>query len=503
MAAKGRSLDLLERFQLAQARAGSVPYITIIGLIAIPPVDLMQKLAEIGANIDELMRIHPILVASIDDTDIRRPTWRSNNNNPPFESHNSEFHPLVEPTVHKMQSIVQVVEAEEAEAQGFNLATGPLWRIGAYGLDNEPPNSYCVALTIHHIVTDGIGALALFEQVMRPPSKTSATSARPRQQPLPPKAQKTMRIQPSVIGTIRKGACWLLNHRLFSKVTQGLGATKVWPPANLLKDRPRRPDVGHVSVDFGRDQNRIAERLEALGHQIGSVNSILHTAAVVALTAAVATGNDTFDTIGTEIPMSLRTEDRNHPRIGGNYTGMVERSIPIAKLRSETIASFTKKTNNYIHSREAKSDARSRVGDFRLMPDRIIPDSWKASLTKRGTSENPFRNSLTISNLGRFQGRHIRGLQKVWFCHGSMPWGTAINMDVVSLNLRQPSDVSGRREARLAVMVSWVDGAIERRVIDRFCAALVKVVNLLARAGGAPNIDRHAMRARNLQHLVN
>lgn len=495
-------MDLLERFQLAQARAGTAPYITISGVIVIPPVDLMQKLAEISVNIDELMRVHPILVAGIDDTDIRRPKWRPNNDNPPFESHNSIFHPIVESTVIKVQSIAHVVGAEEAEAQEFNLANGPLWRIGVYGLEDQPPNSYCVALTVHHIVTDAMGALTLFDEVMRPPPMIS-TSGRPRPQPLPPKAQKTMRIQPSVIGTIRKGARWLLNHKMSSKVTQGLGATKVWPPSDLLKDGPRRADVGHISVNFGQDENRIVERLEALGHQIGTVHSIIHTAAVIALAAAVATGNDAFDTIGTETPMSLRSEARNVPRIGGNYTGMVERSIPIAKLKSETIASFTKKTDNYIHSREAKSDARSRVGELRLMPDRIIPDSWKASLTKRGTSENPFRNSLTISNLGRFQGRHIPGLQKVWFCHASMPWGTAINMDVVSLNLRQPSDVSGRREARLAVMISWVDGVIERRVVDRFCAAFVSVVNLLARAGGAPNLDRHAMRARNLQHLVN
>ncbi|KAH0333521.1 hypothetical protein KCU81_g9844, partial [Aureobasidium melanogenum] len=360
MAAEGRPLDLLERFQLAQARAGTVPYITIIGVILIPPVDLMQKLAEISVNIDELMRVHPILVAGIDDTDIRRPKWRPNHDNPPFESNGSMFHPIVESTVIKVQSIAHVVGAEEAEAQGFNLATGPLWRIGVYGLDNEPPNSYCVALTIHHIVTDGMGALALLEQVMHPPSTTSATSARPRQQPLPPKTQKTMRMQPSVMGTIRKGARWLLNHKMSLKVTQGLGATKVWPPSDLLKDGPRRADVGHISVNFGQDENRIVERLEALGHQIGSVHSVLHTAAVIALAAAVATGDDTFDTIGTETPMSLRPEARNAPRIGGNYTGMVERSIPIAKLKSETIASFTKKTNNYIHSREAKSDARSR-----------------------------------------------------------------------------------------------------------------------------------------------
>lgn len=502
MAAAGRSLDLLERFQLAQARAGSVPYITIIGLIVATPTDMFQMLAEVRRNIDRLMRMHPVLVASIDDTDIRRPKWRPNNDDPPFATYDPTVHPIVYPEVVTVRTVAQVAEAEEAEAHAFNLAHGPLWRVGVYRLEHQPLNAYCIALTVHHIVTDGMGALTLFEEVMRQPSSVPTTSSQPRQQPMPPKAHKTMRIQPSIIGTMRKGARWILNHRLSTKVTHGLGATSKWPSPDLLKDKPRRSDVGHICVDFSKDQNRIVERLEALGHQIGTVHSVLHTAAVVALAAAVSTEDHTFDTIGTETPVSLRSEGRNHPRIGGNYTGLVERSIPISKLKSETITSFTRDMNKYIHSREAKNDARSRVGEFRLVPDRMIPDLWRHSLTKRGTSDNPFRNSLMISNLGRFEGRHIPGLERVWFCHASMPWGAAINMNVVSLNLRQPSDVSGRREARLAVMISWLDGVIGRETIDRFCAAFVRVVNLLAKAGGAPNLDRHAMRARNLQDLV-
>ncbi|KAK5999655.1 hypothetical protein QM012_005312 [Aureobasidium pullulans] len=496
-AAEGRSLDLLERFQLAQARAGSVPCITIIGLMAVTSDKLGLILERIGHNIDRLLRTHPVLVSSIDNTDIRRPRWLLNNGYRPFAAEE-----IIEPQFVEVGSIAQMAEAEDAEAQAFSLTDGPLWRIGFYYLKHQPFDAY-VALTIHHVITDGMGALGLFEEVMRQPFGVPTTSSQPRPQPMPPKAQKTIRVKPSVIGIVRKGARWILNHRLSSKVTHGLGATTKWPPTNLLKDNPRRPDVSYISVDFSKDQNRIVERLEALGHQIGTVHSVLHTAAVVALAAAFSSGNElhTFDTIGTETPMSLRSQ--RHPRIGGNYIGLVERSIPISKLRSETIASFTKDMNDYIHSREARSDARSRVGEFRLLPDRLIPDLWKARLIKRATADNPFRNSLRVSNLGRFEPTRIPGLQKVWFCHASMPWDAAINMDVVSLNLTQPSDVSGRREARLAVMISWIDGAIGRDLINRFCAALIKVVNLLAKAGGAPNLDRHAMRGRHLQDLVN
>ncbi|CAD0093556.1 unnamed protein product [Aureobasidium vineae] len=474
--------------------------------MVISHADFSQILAQITQNIDQLMRLHPVLVASIDDSDIRRPKWLPNHEDPPFVTHDPMVHPIIGPEVDPVQCVTQVAETEDAEAQGFNLAQGPLWRVGIYQLTQQPLNGYFIALTVHHVVTDGIGALRLFEEVMWQPSAVPTTSSRPRLQPMPPKAHKTMRIQPSVAGTIRKGARWILKQRSSGssgKIMRGLGAITKWPPPELLKQQPRKPEVSHAAVDFGKDQNKIVERLEALGHQIGSVHSVLHTAAVVALAAAVSKGvdEDTFDTIGTETPMSLRIEGQ-HPRIGGHYMGLTERSTPLSSLRSETIASFTRHMDRYMHSSQAESDARSRVGEFRLMPDRLIPDLWKACLTKKGMSDDPYRNSLMISNLGRFETRHIPGLDKVWFCHASMPWGAAINMDVVSLSLKKASDVSGRRDSRLTVMVSWLDGAIERNIIDRFCAALVRVINLMARAGGAPNLDRHAMRTRNLQDLA-
>jgi hypothetical protein len=85
------------------------------------------------------------------------------------------------------------------------------------------------------------------------------------------------------------------------------------------------------------------------------------------------------------------------------------------------MASFTKKFNDYIHSPEGESEARSNMGELLLVPDRIIPDFWKSSLEKTATSGDPYRHSLSISNLGRFDPKDIIGLEKVWFSHASMP----------------------------------------------------------------------------------
>jgi hypothetical protein len=411
---KSRSLDFVERYHVAQHRAGSLPCITIIGSMIHPDFD--QMMFNIQTNVERLMREHPVLVAGIDDTDSRRPRWIINNNEPPLVTDQYLLHPVIDANRHPVSGAAEVASIEDAEAQEFNLAQGPLWRVAIYKPKLDYPAAHYVALTIHHAVTDSMGALNLFEDVLRPHSVNHNPGP---ERSLPPKAKKTMRIQPSIAGIIKKGVRSILNHKSSWKVTGGHGVTIKWPPPSLLKAPPRKSDVSHISLDLRKDQYRVVERLEALGDHTGSVHSLLHTAAVIALTAATA--NDIFHNIDTETPKSLRSEDLTHPRIGGNYTGLIERSIPRWKLGRYTVASFTKKFNDYIHSPEGESEARSNMGELLLAPDRIIPDFWKASLTKTATSGDPYRHSLSISNLGRFDSKDIIGLEKVWFSHASMP----------------------------------------------------------------------------------
>jgi NRPS condensation-like uncharacterized protein len=411
---KPRSLDFVERYHVAQHRAGSLPYITIIGLMIHP--DFNQMVFNIRDNVDRLMREHPVLVAAIDDTDSRRLRWIINNNEPPFVTDQHLLHPVIDANRHPVSGPADVASIEDGEAQEFNLNQGPLWRVAVYKPKLRCPVTHYIALTVHHVVADSIGALNLFEDILRPHSVNHDPGL---ERSLPPKAKKTMRIQPSITGIIKKGVQSILNHKSSWKVTRGHGVTIKWPPPSLLKAPPRKPDVSHFSLDLRKDQHRVVERLEALGDHTGSIHSLLHTAAVIALTAATA--NDIFHTIDTETPKSLRSEDLTHPRIGGNYTGLIERSIPRWKLGRYTMASFTKKFNDYIHSPEGESEARSNMGELLLVPDRIIPNFWKSSLEKTATSGDPYRHSLSISNIGRFDPKDIVGLEKVWFCHASMP----------------------------------------------------------------------------------
>jgi hypothetical protein len=51
-------------------------------------------------------------------------------------------------------------------------------------------------------------------------------------------------------------------------------------------------------------------------------------------------------------------------------------------------------------------------------------------------------------------------------------------------------------------MVSWIDSAIDRRTIDRFCNALKRTICLFARYGGAGHEKRVEMRNANLTGII-
>lgn len=76
-------------------------------------------------------------------------------------------------------------------------------------------------------------------------------------------------------------------------------------------------------------------------------------------------------------------------------------------------------------------------------------------------------------------------------------------MNVVSLTRSKASDVSGRKDSKMTIMITWIEGAIDTRTIRRFCAALEAVIIHLARVGGFTNIERSILRDRNLLTLIN
>lgn len=138
-----------------------------------------------------------------------------------------------------------------------------------------------------------------------------------------------------------------------------------------------------------------------------------------------------------------------------------------------------------------------------MAPDRYVPDLWKFYLEEAARSDNPYRHSLSISNLGRFDPKDTFGMEEVWFCHSSSPWGSAINLSVVSLSPPSPLDVRGRKDfSRMTITVSWNAATVERTIIDRFCQLFEEVVIMWAHAGGQTHSERELIRSRELLNMI-
>jgi hypothetical protein len=76
-------------------------------------------------------------------------------------------------------------------------------------------------------------------------------------------------------------------------------------------------------------------------------------------------------------------------------------------------------------------------------------------------------------------------------------------MNVVSLTKKKASDVSGRKDSKMTIMITWIEGAIDTHIVRRFCTALEAVIIHLARVGGLTNIERSILRERTLLTLIN
>ena len=123
------------------------------------------------------------------------------------------------------------------------------------------------------------------------------------------------------------------------------------------------------------------------------------------------------------------------------------------------------------------------------------PTGWEEYLAQQVRSQTPYRASLGISNLGVFRSREV---DKIWFCHTSMPWGVALNIDVVSCT----DDMQGDEDMELTVMVSWLDGVIENKTVERFIQAFAIVVNKFAWAGNHSLEASFALQKVPLKDLV-
>ncbi|KFZ11541.1 hypothetical protein V501_04713 [Pseudogymnoascus sp. VKM F-4519 (FW-2642)] len=116
------------------------------------------------------------------------------------------------------------------------------------------------------------------------------------------------------------------------------------------------------------------------------------------------------------------------------------------------------------------------------------PTGFETFLTHKRGSSLPYRGSFAVSNLGLLKLNELpqvadHSLQDLWFAQSPMPWGVALYVDVVGYSPQTP-DVSGAH-SELGIVVSWLDGAINAGVVEKFGRVLSRTIERIAEAGNS------------------
>ncbi|KEQ86490.1 hypothetical protein M438DRAFT_343939 [Aureobasidium pullulans EXF-150] len=503
------NFGMQERFELAEAQCGFLPLITIIGFLSVAGTHELRMTLE--ENIQTLTTTHPILRAIIINRLTRRPEWKEMDVVPTTQE-------ILDADTSIAMSVEEVIVQEDKKGALLNLDTGPLWRVAIYEQESSGVGRGCyIALSICHIVTDGSGALELYRQLFRT-RKGSDTNMVKDLVPIPPRAEDTVDLRPSLVTALKAFVQEIGVKVLPSALQRYVEKIPAWPAQNTSPIDPISPKVNRIALELGSNKSLVRE-LKSFGKigGTGTLQSVLNTAAIIALTAAIDT-SDGLTALGTETPISLRSRDLGHPPFGGNYTALAEFILSPEAIRSQSVSDVLSAYGECLHTPHGLEEARSRAGMLQLIPDipylvsptfkiqnqrvQPPPTGWESFLNQQAASRNPYRNSFAISNLGLFDSTAHPELAGVWFCQSPMPWGVALYLDVVGYTVRGPPEIDGGVETELGIIISYFEGAVSGNTIDNFCKYFVRALELFAAAGNSGVEQTNALKASRLAELV-
>ncbi|KAF7596019.1 hypothetical protein BBP40_003799 [Aspergillus hancockii] len=227
---------------------------------------------------------------------------------------------------------------------------------------------FFLAVTLTHIMTDGMGLLEIFRRQLQPLSTTQTCDDTTGIQ----RSEDTIDFSPGVLKTALSMVDEFLPAVLPQSFHIYILKTQYWPaPAPLPMSPTAAKEKLHM-VDFGGSGHTLIAGLKSYGKlsKLGSVQPFLHTAGMIALLAAAEHHSTPLDALKTETPMSVGKESLGPPPLGGNFTAIGEFQAAVEQLYSQTLAESTLQYHNYIHSPKGQSDFLSNVGMLRLTPGR-------------------------------------------------------------------------------------------------------------------------------------
>lgn len=431
----------------------------------------------------------------------------------------------------------RMIRAEIAEtARLFRLEGSlPLWSVALYE-DPEEPKSALVALSTHHVISDGKGSQAILQALLfgdgdattptatTPTGEATPSTAVPRTQPqtIPPSSNKTLPMSPPFFKLIiplalAKFVMPKLAPVIPPPVRRTYTRKPAWPG---LRSKPNgkpsknEPDVRYLEreaptrttpalrlVSWAGQPLIDGVKIVSKSNGVKTVHSTIHASMVVALAAALKahSGSDAY-VYASETPVDHRSPTAlGHGRFTGNYIGVCWWRSSITRSTSfwsaardyASLVSDEKKRLKALHSigllkylKASPENKSVKAGSTEEMVGVEPATGWEAWWCEKSRGRRPHRVSAGLSNLG------INSLQQEAIVPGGGVYaqevammqcpsaiGPCIDVDVMGWKGRQGAD----QEVGMNLSVSWRAGVVDGAILDYFVEALKEMGPLLAK----------------------
>ncbi|PWN26304.1 hypothetical protein BDZ90DRAFT_233439 [Jaminaea rosea] len=531
-----------EKFNVMRHNSGEAPVIVMGARLSLPSTgpaifDIISQhlLQRISALLD-----HPengLLRSSVQASTSKKPRYR------------------IEPSIHALQilrrralpldagsgsAMERVIRAEIAEtARMFRLEDSlPLWSVALYE-DPQDPDSALVALSIHHVISDGKGSQAILRALLfgdgsldsstpapsgeATPATLVAANGKGASQPqsIPPSSNKTLPMSPPFFKLIiplalAKFVMPKLSPVIPPPVRRTYTRKPAWPglrakpngkpsrnePPLRYLDRtaPERtsPELRLVTWDDWAMINGVKQVSKAQG--VKTIHSTIHACMVVALAAALKhhAGTDAY-VYASETPVDHRHPlDKGHGQFTGNYIGVcwwreeVNRSTSFWEAARDyaALVSDEKKRRKALHSigllkylKASPENKKVVPGSTEEMVGAEPATGWEQWWCEKSQGRRPHRVSAGLSNLGinALQEEAIGGAgSRIWAREVAMMQcpsaiGPCIDVDVMGWKGAQEG------EGGMNLSVSWRAGVVDGRVLEYFTKGLNVMGPLIAR----------------------
>lgn len=413
-----------ERYCLMRQNVGYPP---IILHIVAYPVAALPSAQDLEARVNELQTALPMLHPRLADPHTNHPSYAQGDAYPASDIvHETTFTPVAD----KDAESIEVYRTAMNSFNSLDPTSNPLWRVTLARPADDGDRAY-LTLALNHLIADGRGSTLLLRVLTEDLGRPSAVAQE--DWATPTRFDDTISISPRVGFLLPIVFRELLLPKFPKFVQRPFLSGDPWP-GQQVNGTPLEAEWDILLFSIP------AERVGAL-KAAGKANGVrtLHPLLKMAYTAAL------WRVFGAGQPLHLaastardeRDQALGHAPITHNYVSLIDWDVTLAP--TDKFWARAREVAKKITSQAGIDEGRMTLGLLKHIPDPDVdasapdfdptrPTGWEKYFVERASSSTPFRESVSLSNLGLI--KLPPGAIEAWWGQ-TATFGAAIMVNVI------------------------------------------------------------------------